>query len=304
MQGIIYFFCGLVLLLGGLSIMRGGLEKAARSRMSHLLERLAGSPARSFFTGAVITALVQSSTAITVITIGFVNAGVLNLAQAVGIVLGANVGTCLTTQLLSFDLYSIALPAAAAGLSLILFSKKPPLIYTGRALLGLGLIFFGLEALTDAFIPLHSSPRFVQTVSSTQSPWAAALYGCIFTGIIHSSATTTGVIMALSRHGLIDLPLAIAAVIGSNIGTCITAVLASMGGTATGKRVALAHVLLNLGGAALFLPLLGPFAALVGLTADTLPRQIANAQTIFNVLSSLLVLPFTVQFTRLLSKIK
>lgn len=304
MPGTVYFCCGIALLLGGLRIMRGGLEKAAHTRVSRILERMTGNPARAFLAGAVITALVQSSTAITVLTIGFVNAGMLSLARAIGIVLGANVGTCLTTQLLSFDLDSISLPAAAAGLSLILFAKKPALIYSGRALLGLGLIFFGLSTLTQAFIPLNSSPRLVQTVASTQNPWAAAFYGCIFTGIIHSSATTTGVIIALSRHGLIDLPLAIAAVIGGNIGTCVTAVLASVGGTAAGKKVALAHVLINLCGAALFLPLLEPFSSLVGLTADTLPRQIANAQTIFNVLSSLLLLPFTGRFTWLLNKIR
>lgn len=300
---ILSFSLGLALLLGGLQIMRGGLERAARSRMRRVLTALAGSPLTALFTGTVITAMVQSSTAITVLAIGFVNAGMLGLVQAIGIILGANIGTCVTAQMLSFNLAALAAPAMAAGLACFAMGKKrATLKYAGQSLLGFGMIFLGLELISDSFVPLRHTAWFSGMLSSLGGrPLPAALAGAVFTGLIHSSATTTGVVMALSRQGLIDLPSAIALVLGGNIGTCITAVLASIGGTATGKRVALAHVLLNLGGVLAFLPLLHPFSVLVQLTDPSLSRQIANAQTIFNVASSLVVFPFIHGFARLLT---
>lgn len=300
---ILYFSLGLAFLLGGLQIMRSGLERAAHSRMRRVLAALTASPLRSLVTGTVITALVQSSTAITVLAIGFVNAGILSLTQAIGIILGANIGTCVTAQLLSFNLAALALPAMAAGLLFrIAGKKKAALKYAGQSLFGFGMIFLGLEILSGSFAPLRHSPWFTGMLSSLDGrPLLAALAGAVFTGLIHSSATTTGVVMALSRQGLLDLPSSIAVVLGGNIGTCVTAVLASIGGTATGKRVALAHILLNLGGVTAFLPVLHPFTSLVQLTAPSLPRQIANAQTIFNVASSLAVFPFIRGFARLLT---
>lgn len=300
---ILSFLTGLIFLLGGLRIMRSGLERAAHSRMKQVLAAFTGSPAAAMFTGMVVTALVQSSTAVTVLAIGFVNARMLGLVQAVGIILGANIGTCVTAQMLSLNLTALAWPAAAAGLLLQLPGlKRASLRFAGQALLGFGLIFFGLDLISSSFTPLRDSAWFARLLASLSgSPPLAVLAGTIFTGLIHSSATTTGVVIALSREGLLDLPSAIALVLGGNIGTCFTAVLASIGGTTAGKRVALAHVLLNLGGVLLFLPLLKPFAVLVQLTDPSLPRQIANAQTFFNVASSLAVLPFIHGFTRLLT---
>ncbi len=283
--------------------MRRGLERTAHSRMRRTLATLTGSPATALLIGTVSTALVQSSTAITVLAIGFVNAGMLGLVQAIGIVLGTNIGTCVTAQMLSFNLAVLATPAMAAGLvCLALGNKRTALKYAGQSLLGFGLIFFGLEIISSCFGPLRHSAWFTDMLSSLGGrPLQAVLAGTLFTGLIHSSATTTGVVLALARQGLLDLPSAIALVLGGNIGTCITAVLACIGGTATGKRVALAHVLLNLFGVAVFLPLLHPFSALVQLTDHSLPRQIANAQTIFNVVSSLVVFPFIYSFARLLT---
>jgi phosphate:Na+ symporter len=300
---VLYFSLGLVLLLGGLQIMRSGLEGAAHSRMRLVLAAFTASPLRSLVTGTVITALVQSSTAITVLTIGFVNAGILSLARAIGIILGANIGTCVTAQLLSFNLSALALPAAAAGLLCRLAGRKrASLKYAGQSLFGFGMIFLGLDMISGSFVPLRHSPWFTEVLSSLDGhPLLAALAGAVFTGLIHSSATTTGVVMALSRQGLLDLPSSIAVVLGGNIGTCVTAVLASTGGTAAGKRVAMAHVLLNLGGVAAFLPALHPFTSLVRLTDPSLPRQIANAQTIFNVAGSLAAFPFIRGFARLLT---
>lgn len=300
---ILCFALGLVLLLGGLQIMRNGLERAAHSRMRRALAVLTGSPLTALLTGTAVTALVQSSTAITVLAIGFVNAGMLGLVQSIGIILGANIGTCVTAQMLSFNLTVLAVPAMTGGFACLALGKKRAAFrYAGQSLLGFGMIFLGLEMISGSFAPLRHSAWFAGWLSSLGGrPLLAALAGAIFTGLIHSSATTTGVVMALSRQGLIDLPSAIALVLGGNLGTCITAVLASIGGTATGKRVALAHVLLNLGGVMAFLPLLHPFSVLVQLTDPSLPRQIANAQTIFNVASSLAVLPFIHGFARLLT---
>lgn len=297
------FFLGLAFLLIGLRIMRRGLERAAHSRMRRALAALAGSPLTALLTGTVVTALVQSSTAITVLAIGFVNAGMLGLVQAIGIILGANIGTCVTAQMLSFNLTALAAPALAAGLAcLALGKKRTALKYAGQSLTGFGMIFLGLEIISGSFAPLRHSAWFAGLLSSLGGrPLLAALAGTVFTGLIHSSATTTAVVMALSRQGLLDLPSAIALVLGGNVGTCITAVLASIGGTATGKRVALAHVLLNLGGVMAFLPLLQPFSVLVQLTDPSPPRQIANAQTLFNVAGSLAVLPFIHGFARLLT---
>lgn len=299
------FLPGLALLLAGLQIMRNGLERAARSGMRRTLAVLAGTPAAAMLTGAVVTALVQSSTAITVLSIGLVNAGIMSLVQAIGIILGANIGTCLTAQMLSFNLSALAVPAVAVGAAcLALGKKKPWFTPVGQSLLGFGMIFLGLELISEAFAPLRHSAWFTKMLFSLGGrPLLAVLAGTIFTGLIHSSATTTGVVMALSRQGLIDLPSAIALVLGGNIGTCFTAVLASIGGTPTGKRVALAHVLLNLGGVFLFLPILKPYATLVQITDPSLPRQIANAQTIFNVAGSLVALPFVHGFARLLTRL-
>lgn len=300
---ILSFSLGLALLLKGLQIMRGGLERAAHSRMRRALAALTKSPAAALLTGAVVTALVQSSTAITVLAIGFVNAGMMGLVQAIGIILGANIGTCMTAQMLSFNLNTLAVPAIAMGLACLARGKKRTAYkYAGQSLIGFGMVFTGLELISSSFAPLRHSAWFAALLSSLDGkPLLAVLAGTVFTGLIHSSATTTGVVMALARQGLLDLPSAIAVVLGSNIGTCITAVLASIGGTATGKRVALAHVLLNLGGVAAFMPLLQPFSALAQWTDPSLPRQIANAQTIFNVTSSLAVLPFIYGFARLLT---
>ncbi len=283
--------------------MRKGLERTAHSRMRRTLATLTSSPTAALVMGTVSTALVQSSTAITVLAIGFVNAGILGLVQAIGIVLGSNIGTCVTAQMLSFNLAILAAPAMVAGLvCLALGNKRTALKYAGQSLLGFGLIFSGLEIISRSFAPLRHSAWFTGMLASLDGrPLQAVLVGTLFTGLIHSSATTTGVVLALSRQGLLDLPSAIALVLGGNIGTCITAVLACIGGTATGKRVALAHVLLNVLGVAIFLPLLQPFSALVQLTAHSLPRQIANAQTIFNVASSLAVFPFIYGFARLLT---
>ena len=304
MLSLLVFIAGIALLLFGMRFMRDGLESAARRRMQEALKTLTRNPLVGFITGTVITALVQSSTAVTVITIGFVNAGILTFYQAVGIVLGTNVGTCITTQIISFRIEDIALPAIGLGALLIVVPRKKSLRCLGQSITGFGIIFLGINTISDALEPLKNSPLFVDLLAQVSSnAFFGVVAGTFFTALIHSSATTTGIVITLSRQGLVDLPTSIAIILGSNIGTCITGVLAAIGTPPAAKQVAAAHVVLNVIGAIAVIPFILPFANLVETTAAALPRQIANAHTIFNVLSSLAVLPFARYFARLVQKI-
>ncbi len=291
---------GLYLLLKGMQVMKEGLENLSREKMKRSLAALTSTPAMAAFTGTALTMLAQSSTAISVLSVGLVNAGLLTLEQAVGILLGANVGTCVTVQIISFDLFKLALPAAAAGLLLRLFMPRRPLGWLGRALFGFGMVFAGLQLMSSSLAPLREASWFTGTLLSLRhSAPLSVLAGVLGSALLHSSAAATGIVMLLANQQLIDLPTAVAMVLGNNIGTCFTAALASLSGPRAGKQVAAAHVILNVLGVFLVLPLLQPFSSLVELTAGTLPRQVANAHTIFNVASSLAVLPVIGPFTAL-----
>lgn len=301
---ILQFSAGVALLLFGMRFMRDGLERAAQTRIRRALQTLTKTPLIGFITGTILTALVQSSTAVTVITIGFVNAGVLSFYQAVGIVLGTNVGTCITAQMISFKLEQIALPAIGLGALLMVISKRKSLRDIGQSIVGFGVVFLGINTMSDALEPLKNSQTFIDLLGKVSAnSLLGVIAGTIFTALIHSSATTTGVVIALSRHGLIDLPTSIAIILGSNIGTCITGVLAAIGTPPRAKQVAASHVLLNVIGAVMVMPFIHPFADFILGTADTLPRQIANAHTFFNVFSSIAVLPFARHFTSLVQRI-
>ncbi len=304
MLSLLKFCAGIALLLFGMRFMRDGLENAARKKMKEALKTLTKNPLVGFITGTVITALVQSSTAVTVITIGFVNAGILTFYQAVGIVLGTNVGTCITTQIISFRIEDIALPAIGLGALLIIIPRKKSLHYVGQSITGFGIIFLGIGTMSESLEPLKNSPLFMHLLARVSSnAFFGVIAGTLFTALIHSSATTTGIVITLSRQGLVDLPTSIAIILGSNIGTCITGVLAALGTPPAAKQVAAAHVLLNVVGVLAVMPFILPFAEMVETTSAALPRQIANAHTIFNVLSSLLVLPFARYFAMLVRKI-
>lgn len=289
---------GLYLLLRGMQIMKSGLENLSRDKMRRALATLTATPAAATITGTILTMLAQSSTAISVLTIGFINAGLLNLTQAVGIILGANMGTCVTVQLISFDLFMLALPAAAMGATLWAIGRNRTTGQLGRSLLGFGLVFGSLWLIAAALAPLREAPWLHEILTSLHgSPLRAILAGALVTALLHSSAAATGIVMLLSEQQLVSLPTALVLILGNNVGTCVTAVLASFGGSRAGKQVAAAHVLLNVLGVILFLPLIQPLAILVGYSSDSLPRQIANAHTFFNIISSLAVLPVVQSFT-------
>lgn len=304
MLNLLIFSAGLSALFFGMQLMRGGLEEIAQSRMRKALNFLTKTPIMGAITGLVLTILVQSSTAVTVITISLVNANIINFSNAVGIILGTNVGTSITAQLMSFNLEGLALPAIGFGAIITFLSKRPAFKAMGQAIIGFGLVFLGMATMAHSMEPLKTNPNFIKflTIMGKNPIWGV-LAGTIFTALIHSSSTTTGVVIALSFQGIIDLQSAISIVLGSNIGTCITAVLASIGGNRGAKQVAAAHVLLNILGVLVFLPILQPFTQLISYTDSQLPRQIANAHTIFNIISSIIVLPFSLPFAKLVKKI-
>lgn len=296
---------GLWMLLYGMDLMRKGLEYSAKDKMESALLKMAGTPFKACITGFIATMLVQSSTAISVMSIGLVNARIMNLRQAIGILLGSNVGTCITVQIISFDIIYFALMAGFLGLLLTSLFKSKNLINFGRGLIGFGIIFSGLKIMAVSFEPLQHASWFINLLHSlSHSDVLAVIAGTLASALLHSSAAATGIVMLLSKQNLLPLTTAIAVVMGNNVGTCITAVLASIKGSAAGKRVALAHVLLNIVGVLLFLPLLTAFAWLIVLlSGDDISRQVANAHTLFNLISSMVAYPFIRYFAFILEKI-
>lgn len=291
---------GVALLFFGMQMMKSGLESAAKHRMKNFLRVCTRNPLLGLFTGVVLTALVQSSTAVTVLSIGFVNAGIITFTQALGIVLGTNIGTCVTTQLISFDLVNLAIPAIGLGALLMISSNRKGLRSLGQSIVGFGVIFLGMNIITISLEPLKDSKTFLSLLTSFSNPAIGVLAGTLFSALIHSSSTTTAIVIALSQQNLIDLPSSVAIVLGSNIGTCITGILVAIGTTPSAKRVAMAHVLLNVVGALLFIPFIHPFSNFIANTSELLPRQVANAHLFFNLISSLVVIPFINQFAKAL----
>ncbi len=290
---LLVLFGGMALVLYGMQLTGEGLQRAAGGRLRQVLTHLTANRVSAALTGAGVTALIQSSTATTVMLIGFVQAGLLSLHQAMGIILGADVGTTLTVQLIAFHVYDYAPLLVGAGFFTLFFAKRRLFKDLGQALLGFGLIFLGLKLLIDGMQPLQGSPVVAQVLLAfAESPLLGVAAAAVFAAVVASSAATIGLAIALASHGLLPLAGAVPLVLGANIGTCATALAASLGSTTEAKRVAVAHIGFKLLGAAVVLPFLGPFVALAGSSAAELPRQIANAHTFFNVGISLLFLPF------------
>ncbi|MFZ5942881.1 MAG: Na/Pi cotransporter family protein [Bacillota bacterium] len=299
MFSIFLFLAGLLIFLTGLYILKTGLKYMYSINLKTVINNFTHTPLKGCLTGTALTMLLQSSSAVTVITIGLVDTGLMVFTQALGIVLGTNIGTTLTGQILAFNLEKLGLPIIYMGLLLILF---PGLLRgIGFNLCGLGMIFLGMDFMAKAFLFIQSNPLFYHLLIITQrNNLLAVIAGIIFTAIIQSSSAMTGIVLVLAKNGQLNLVTATAIILGSNVGTCITALLAAIGSTTAGKRVAAAHVLLNILGVLLFYPFLLQFTQLMSLTSTDLPRQIAHTHTVFNILSSLLVLPFAGLFTRLI----
>jgi phosphate:Na+ symporter len=295
---------GLGLFIYGIWEMSEGLHKASGEKMRKILHNFTGSPLRGVLLGTGITSIIQSSSATTVMVVGFVNAGLMTLIQALGVIFGANIGTTITAQLIAFKLTDYALPIIGIGMLTILLAKKKTHKYIGEFLLGFGILFLGLNILTNVVKPLGQYPLFNNIlISFSRNPLLGVLAGTVITAIIQSSSVTTGMVLGLAMVNLIDLRAAISLVFGCNIGTCATALLASIGTNVAARRAAAAHIMFNIIGTVIFLPFLDPFQNLVSHTSSELPRQIANAHTIFNVVNTIIFLPFIPLYANLLTKI-
>jgi phosphate:Na+ symporter len=305
---------GLALFLYGMEQMTSALKTVAGSKMKNLLARMTSNRIKGSITGAFATAVVQSSSVTTVLVVGFISAGLLSLTHAISIIVGANVGTTVTVQIIAFKVTEYSLLMIAVGFGIRFLMKREKIKHLGLMLMGFGLIFLGMHLMSDATRPLRTYEPFVQIMSHMENPLIGILVAAIFTAIVQSSAATIGIVIALATQGFITLEAGIALTLGANVGTCITAILASIGSTREGKQAALSHVLINIVGVIICLPFLYHLAELVkyispsftNLTginriAAEAPRQIANAHTIFNMANSLFFLPFTGNLGKLIS---
>jgi len=295
---------GLFLLLYGVKIAGEGFQRAAGPKLRQILYYVTSNRLVGVTIGALVTAVIQSSSATTVMIVGFVSSGLINLAQAVGVVLGANIGTTFTVQLIAFKIYDYAVIMVGIGAALVLFGRKKNIVFTGQGILGFALIFLSMKIMSDAMIPMKDSRLFREILLSMEgNTIGLLLISTIFTGIVQSSAATIGVALALSLQGLISIDGALPIILGANVGTCITAALSAMNVTNEAKKVAVVHVLFNVLGVIVFLPLLGIFRDIVFMTSAELSRQIANAHTFFNFTVTILFIPFTTHLARLADKV-
>ena len=297
---------GLALFLYGMQMMSTNLEAAAGSRMKQILERLTANRFLGVFVGAGITAIIQSSSATTVMVVGFVNSHLMTLKQAVWIIMGANIGTTVTGQLIALDIGAIAPLIAFAGVALILFVKQKKVQFAGGIIAGLGILFLGMGMMSAAMIPLRDSQHFVNLMTKFSNPFLGILAGAAFTAIIQSSSASVGILQALAVSGLIGLDSAVFVLFGQNIGTCITAVLASIGANRDAKRTTLIHLIFNVIGTTVFtlICLVSPFTQwMASFTPDNPAAQIANVHTLFNIVTTLLLLPFGTQLARISEKL-
>lgn len=288
------FLGGIGILLYGIQVMGDGLQKILGRQLRILLESITQRPLLGVLAGILITILFQSSTATTVILVGLTNAAVITLRQSMPVILGADIGTTVTAQLIALKFTDLSLLIVGLGAPIAFFAKKDHHQRIGQTLVGFGLLFLGLKIIGDTLKPLQSSPAFTQVLLLvSRTPLLAVAVSAAVTFLIHSSAAVMGIIMVLAGYGLIDLKAAIYLLLGSNVGTSFTALLASIGSRREAQRVALAHFLSKLGGTALFFPIVPWFAAFLKALTPAVTFQVANAHTFFNVTLTAVFLPFS-----------
>lgn len=286
---------GLALFLMGMKMMSDGLEQTAGDKMKTVLEKLTSNRFLGVGVGAGITAVIQSSSATTVMVVGFVNSGLMTLRQAIWVIMGANVGTTITGQLIALDVGVIAPLIAIVGVVFIVFLKSKKLHHWGYIFAGLGILFMGMNMMSDSMSGLRDSQEFVNAVTNLSNPALGILAGAVFTAIIQSSSASVGILQALAMSGAISLSSSVYVLFGQNIGTCITAVLASVGTSRNARRTTVIHLLFNITGTIIFtiICMLTPFTDFIqSLTPDNPAAQIANVHTIFNIVTTLILLPF------------
>jgi len=301
---IVSLLAGLAVFLYGMKIMSDALQRSAGGKMKRLLEILTTNKYLGVLVGTAITAIIQSSSATTVMVVGLVNAGIMNLSQAVGVIMGANIGTTMTAQLIAFKFDSIIPYSLIIGAALMLFTSKKSYKLFGEFLLGFGLLFSGMHEMSAAMKPLREIAAFQQFMVTLQhNPMLGVLAGLGLTAIVQSSSATIGILQALALQGLIPLEAALPILFGDNIGTCVTALLASVGTTVTAKRAAVMHLTFNIIGTTIFLIILKPVIWLVGMTSTDILRQIANAHTFFNLANVIIQLPFAALLIKFVTKV-
>jgi phosphate:Na+ symporter len=299
---LITLFGGLALLLYGMQLIGEGLQRAAGGHLRSLLTTLTRTRLSAVAGGAIVTAVIQSSSATTLMLIGFVSAGLVSFPRSMGVILGADIGTTFTVQLLAFKIHDLALLFVALGFAVVFFAKRQLPRNVGQAILGFGLIFLGLKLMTDSVGSLRGHPLFQQIILTvSESSLFGIVAGALVSALVASSAATIGISLTLAHQGLLPLAAAIPFVLGANIGTCATALAASLRSPTDARRVAVAHIGFKVLGVLLFLPFLGPYGRLVETTALDPARQIANAHTLFNVGISALFLLFQPLAARLIT---
>jgi len=297
---------GLAIFIFGLKSMSDGLQKAAGKKTHAVMRALTSMPVVGVLIGALITIVTQSSTLVTVMVVGFVNTAMLNLKQAISVIMGANIGTTLTAQLVAFRITDAWVFLAAFGFAAYFISKNKHVKNSGFIMFSLGMVLLGMALMSQAMVPLRGDPVFQQLMLTfSDNRVLGMLVGALFTALVQSSTAATGVIVAMTMQGVLPFEAALPLILGTNIGTTITAVFASIGATLAAKRAALAHVLFNALGVIIFLAFLTQYGNLILAISpvDDVPRQVANAHTMFSVINTLIFLPFIGPFAKLLTKI-
>lgn len=302
---------GLALFLFGMEQMADALKAVAGDRMKMVLATLTKNRFTGALTGAFVTAIINSSSVTTVLVVGFITAGLMSLSQSIGVIMGANIGSTITAQLIAFKVTEVSLLMVAVGFAMMLLSKKEKIKQYGGMLMGLGMVFFGMSVMSEGMKPLRTYQPFIDLMIHMENPLIGILIGASFTALIQSSAATTGIVIVMASQGFISLPAGIALAFGANIGTCVTALLASIGKPREALRAATVHVLFNVLGVLIWMGFISQLANFVSwlspsypelmgterLAAET-PRQIANAHTIFNIANTFIFIGFAGQFAR------
>jgi phosphate:Na+ symporter len=309
-------FGGLALFLAGLELLSDGLKKVAGGALRTALEKLTVNRFMGAATGAFVTGVLNSSSVTTVLVVGFVTAGLMTLSQSVAVIMGANIGSTVTAQILAFNISAYALIPVAVGFFMYFAGKTDRMRQVGAMIMGLGLVFYGMGLMSDGMRPLRSYEPFLDILARMENPVFGILAGALFTGLVQSSAATVGLAIAMASEGLLTLPAGIALALGANIGTCVTAVLAALGKPTEAVRAAVVHISFNIVGVLIWLPFLNVLAdiavaispveaALAGKEklAVEVPRQIANANTLFNVINTVLFIGFTTWFAKLAERL-
>ena len=295
---------GLGLFLYGMNLMGDGLQKSAGSKLKRIIELLTSNVIMGVLVGMVVTMVIQSSSATTVMVVGFVNAGIMSLTQAIGVIMGANIGTTITAQLVSLDVDFLAPVALGIGIVIYMFSNKPKHKNIAEILIGFGILFTGMDFMKEAVKPLAGYQGFTDMLLSFgHHPILGVLMGFAITAIVQSSSASMGMLIALASQGLIPITAALPILYGENIGTCVTSLISSIGASRNARRAAIMHLTFNVLGSMIFMFILSkPIVAIVTAIDPTdAARQIANAHTLFNILNVIVLLPFNKLIVKLSS---